>query len=188
MLCSCGNTQTHIAATRQTFDGIGVAMWSDGALTGCLGARLLDVPVARPKTNEARSLATRIGRLFLGEVCLYSANELGPLYKACRWAAERDGLPGTVRSRLKALNAPRFVPSWTVVETDRDGKVRERYWRLPRLLAAGTVIWDFANQSDRYQIMYSLPGSHGESLSPSGIKFKTLNEVSKFIQESRVKS
>lgn len=64
MLCSCGNTQTHIVATRQTFDGIGVAMWSDGALTGRLGALLFNVPVARPKTAEARNLAITLGGLF----------------------------------------------------------------------------------------------------------------------------
>jgi hypothetical protein len=69
------------------------------------------VPVARPRTDASRALEVRAARLFLGEVCLHSANDLGPLHKACRWAAARDGLPGTVRSRLKALNSTRLGAS-----------------------------------------------------------------------------
>lgn len=191
MNCSCGNTELHIVANRQTLDGIGVAMWSDGALTGCLGARLLDVPVSRPKTAEAQKLTVRTGRLFLGEVCLYASNDLGALYKACRWTAERDGLPGTVRSRLIAMTAPRFSTSWIVVETDRDGTVKKRYWRLPRLLMAGTVVWDTVNQNNRYEICYTLPDSQGrpfpQTITPSGIKFQTLPEVFQFIHEGLIR-
>lgn len=114
MSCSCGETTLHIVANRQTFDGIGIAMWCDGAVTGCLGAGLRNVPVARPRTDASRVLEVRAARLFLGEVCLHSASDLGPLHKACRWAAARDGLPGTVRSRLKTLNSTRLGASKAV--------------------------------------------------------------------------
>lgn len=182
MTCSCGSSTTHIVMSRRTYDNIIVELDSTGAVTGCLGYGLKGVPVVRPKTPEAVQKALTAGRLFLGEVCLYNQDDLGPLYAACRWAAERDGLPGTVRDRLKAQKTPNYRPSWTVVEMNRDGAAKERYWRLPRLLMAGTVIWDFMNRQDRYEIMYTIQGSNGETVAPSGIKFATLDEVSAFIR------
>ena len=45
-MCTCGTTDTHEIARRQTADGIGVVLWSDGAITGRLGVALHGIPGA----------------------------------------------------------------------------------------------------------------------------------------------
>ncbi len=180
--CSCGTSTPHVIARRMTADGIGVALHHDGAVTGRFGSGLEGVPVARPRTREARELALRVGWLFAGEVSLYDYSELGLLYAACRWAAAHDGLPGTVRSRM--AKPARLTPVWTVVSADRDGRPTCRYWRLPRLISPGTVVWDHVSvgaSGGRYEIHRIVRGSNDQTCNPSGIRFHTLDEVSSFI-------
>lgn len=182
--CTCGTIEAHITSRRMTADGIGVVCWSDGAITGRFGNAFPGVPVVRPRTAAAVGLARRAGNLFMGEVEIYDTSDLSALYRACRWAAERDGLPGTVRARFAQLQRPALTPTWTVESTDRDGRPTSRYWRLPRLLSPGTVVWDHVSvgaSGGRYEIHRTVRGSHGETCVPTGIRFNTLDEVSSFI-------
>jgi hypothetical protein len=184
--CSCGESRPHVVARRTTADGVSVEVWDNGAITGRFGFKLEGVPIARPRTQNAVDLARRAGQLFAGEVCIHDAADLGALYEACRWAAARDGLPGTVRARLAALQAPTLTPVWTVVSTDRDGRPTCRYWRLPRLLSPGTVVWDHVSvgaSGGRYEIGRVSPGDN--VFSTGGIRFHTLSEVSAFILSER---
>jgi hypothetical protein len=183
--CICGTTEPHVIARRMTADRIGVALWQDGAITGRFATGFPGVPIVRPRTSEARNLALRAGWLFMGEVEVHETDNLGDLYAACRWAAARDGLPGTVRARLAEIAKPGdLVPVWETVSVDRDGKVTSRYWRLPRMISAGTVVWDHVSvgaSGGRYEIHHVVPGSKGETVVPTGIRFTTLAAVSGFI-------
>ncbi len=187
ILCSCGEREPHVIALRTACDGVGVALWSDGAVTGHFGNALPCVPIMRPRTAAARCQALKAGRLLLGEVCIYRADELGDLYQACRWAAARDGLPGTVRARLTELRRGTLAPRWEVAETDRDGRTKARYWRVPRMIAGGTVVWDHVSsgRGGRYEIMREASGSRGQTVMPSGIRFARLADVSRFLLEER---
>lgn len=181
--CSCGESCIHPVARRRTSDGVSVALHSDGAVTGRFGFGLDGVPIVRPRTREARDLALRAGWLFVGEVEAHPYADIGQLYAACRWAAARDGLPGTVRARM--AKRPALKPAWTVVSADRDGRPTSRYWRLPRLLGAGTVVWDHVSvgaSGGRYEIHRVVKGSNGETCVPTGIRFATIEEVSDFIR------
>lgn len=180
--CSCGNTCDHVVARRTTFDGIHVQMHSDGAIVGRMGFKLEGVPVASPRTAEARGASIRAGWLFMGEVEAYDHDDLGALYEACRWAAARDGLPGTVRARL--ARPRRIAPVWTVVVADRDGHATSRYWRLPRMISPGTVLWDHVSvgaSGGRYEIHRVTPGSGQLTCEPTGIRFRTIDAAISFI-------
>jgi hypothetical protein len=98
--CSCGETRAHVIARRRTADFRDVELWSDGSVTGRFGHALPGVPIARPRSASSLALALRAGWLFMGEVEIHDTDDLGDLYAACKWAAARDGLPGTVRARL----------------------------------------------------------------------------------------
>lgn len=190
--CTCGgHSRIHVVARRTTADGIGIELHSDGAVTGKLGFGLDGVPIARPRTPEATARALVAGWLFVGEVLLYETSELAALYEACRWAAARDGLPGTVRARLARAQQPVLVPHWTVDSTDRDGRPTSRYWRLPRIIAAGVVVWDHVSvgaSGGRYEIMHVVPGSKGETIAPTGIRFATLGGVAAFLHRKGIPS
>lgn len=176
--------KNEVIARRKTYDGVGVELWSDGVVTGRLGYELPGVPLSRPRTVEAQDLALRAGWLFLGEVEIHGVDELGLLYQASKWAAERDGLPGTVRRRLRELTTPKVTPRWTVISADRDGRPTERYWQVPRLLVPSTAVWDYVSVGaslGRYEIYRAVPGTKQETYAPSGIKFSTLAEVSAFL-------
>ena len=152
------------------------------AVTGRFGFKLEGVPVARPRTAEAEavSVGLRAGWLFLGEVEIHPYADLGVLYQACRWAAARDGLPGTVRARL--ARPARLTPVWTVVSADRDGNPTCRYWRLPRMVSPGTVVWDHVSvgaSGGRYEIGHVAPGD--DVFSTTGIRFATLAEATAHI-------
>ena len=73
---------SHIIATRKTFDGIAVALWSDGLVTGRLGERVTGVKL--PSACAFRAI---------DDVCLYT------------WAE----LPAFVRSVAKAGRVPHTV-------------------------------------------------------------------------------
>lgn len=184
--CTCGSTEVHIVSRRTTADGKSVVLWNNGAVTGRFGHALAGVPTARPRKAESRALALKAGWLFMGEVGVHDVADLGDLYAACRKAATRDGLPGTVRALLAEKTEPgNLVPHWETVSTDRDGKVTSRYWRLPRMISAGTVVWDHVSagaSGGRYEIHRVVPGSKGGTIVPTGIRFSTLAAVSDFIR------
>lgn len=187
MICTCGEPESHVIAKRRTADNIAVLLWSDGAVTGRFGD-LPDVTRVRPRTREATNAALRAGWLLMGEVEIHNLSEVPALYGACRWTAERDGLPGTVRARLTEMRRPSLTPVWTVEMTDRDGKPTSRYWRLPRLVSPGTVLWDHVSvgaAGGRYEIHRIIPGTHGETCMPSGILFSTIRDAISFILAER---
>ena len=159
-----------IIARRNTADGIHVCLWADGSLTWAMG-RAIKGAWFNPKP-ERREVALRAGWLALGEAELYDSADVPDLCRAARYAAERDGLPGTLRKRLFATKCA-LVPSWTTQVADRDGKPRERVWVLPRLgLLAGTAVFDKGHGSDRYQVWHRISGTK-DSYEPSGFGFPT---------------
>lgn len=85
-------------ATRQTAQGHIVHLWPDGALTWALGAYVKGS--AHPRTPKQIELALRAGWLVMGEISVYDDDEVPALIEAARWAAQRDGLPGTMRDRF----------------------------------------------------------------------------------------
>lgn len=177
--CPCGSPHPHKIARRATADGISVEVWSDGAITGRMGFKLPGVPIARPRTDEAITLALAAAWLLAGEVEIHDLDEMGDLYAACRWTAARGGLPGDVRARLADIRRPKVSPVWTVLSTDRDGNATERYWRLPRLRWPGMVVWDHVSvgaSGGRYEIMHTVSGTQ-DTCVPSGIRFATLAEL-----------
>lgn len=183
--CSCGETRAHVIARRRTADFLDVELWSDGPVTSRFGHALPGVPIARPRSASSLALALCAGWLFVGEVEIHDTDDLGDLYAACKWAAARDGLPGTVRARLAEMRTPRLTPVWTVLRTDRDGRPTERVWRLPRMRWPGTVVWDHVSvgaRGRRYEIFYEVSGSDGTYTS-SGLRFRTLDEVSAHLRE-----
>lgn len=181
--CSCGNGAVHVVARRATFDGIGVELHSDGAVTGRLGSGIDGVPVARPRTATSRDLALRAGWLFVGECEVHNYTDLGALYEACRFVAARNGLPGDVRKRFHAERA--LVPAWTATATDRDGTPTERQWRLPRVLGRNLGVIDHVNHGarGRYEVVTIDPQDR-ETCHATGFSFRTLAELSAHLRAS----
>lgn len=177
MDCACGQTEAHQIARRRTADNLAVVLWSDGRLTGAFGA-LAGLPATAPRTDATRATALMAGWLFLGEVELYERGELARLYEASRWTAQRDGQPGTVRQRMH--RAPPLRPIWTVIQTDRDGRPVERYWRLPRLMWPGLSVWERRNAAEPYELMGV---DRFGTCTPTGFKFKTLEALSRHLHE-----
>lgn len=179
--CSCGNASDHVIATRRTADDKIVKLWSSGWLTWALGNAIKGS--AFPRTAEQRTRAMKAGWLVIGEVCLYDADDVSLLVAAARWAADRDGLPGTVRTRVRVLRAPRELrPTWETQECDRDGRPTLRVWRLPRLLGfAGLAVF---HERGSYEVMQAVRGrsplggrADGDVYAPTGFKRATLREV-----------
>src|SRR5690606_5589434 len=143
--CSCGEIKNHIIGRRQTADGKHIYLWSTGELTWVMG--FLVRGSARPKSEAQRREALCAGWLVLGDVCLYDQSEIKVLVRAARWAAKRDGMPGTMRARILANKAPRTVANWTVLQTDRDGRPTLRAW----IVRIGVAVW---HERGKYAIMY----------------------------------
>lgn len=179
--CSCGNAEPHVIARRRTFDGKDVCLWDDGTLTWAFGFAVKGAWFKPSEANRDRALAA--GWLVLGEVEIYDACEVSGLVQAARWAADRDGLPGTMRDRLHQPR-PVMAPAWTVLSADRNNKPTERVWTLPRLGPwAGHAVWDYCSQGrgGRYALYRRLPPARGHDGSrtgdstyePTGIRFAT---------------
>lgn len=177
MACPCGTSESHRVAHRRTADGVVVVLWDDGAVTGLMGLRLVGVPVVRPRTEAALSVARSAGWMFLGEVEIYDADEIGSLYAACRWAAEHGLSIGDARARLAGAHSVR--PSWTILSADRDGNPKERVWQLPRLRWPGLAVWDTCNAALRYEVMDR--DRHG-TCTTTGFKFATLAELAAHLE------
>jgi len=181
--CSCGEAKSHVVARRMTSDDVPIALWDNGALTwGSLGHFVKNS--SHPRTAEHARVALRAGRLVLGDVCLYDAKEVPTLVSAARWAAARDGLPGTMRARYRKLTEPRgLVPRWTVEERNARGEVVSRYWILPRLLDPTLAVW---HERGVYAVMRRTSGSlstlfradrQSQAFAPTGFEFKTQREL-----------
>lgn len=179
-MCTCGQPSPHIIATRTSADGLTVHQWDNGSLTGVMGYRLPGVPIRQPRTPEAEHRTRVAGRLFCGEVCLWDREDFAVLYAACEYAAARDGLPGTVRARLRALRHAPPRRHWTVTHTDRDGRPTERVCRLPALRWPGMAVWDYCggpgSAGGRYVIHERVKGAR-DSYQPTGFAFRTLRAL-----------
>lgn len=180
MTCPCGfSGGAHVVARRITADGIGVSMWSDGALGSRFGQGLPGVPMARPRSNGAAAVALRVGWLFLGSVELYDLDELPALYRACVRVARHGGDHGDVRAEA-SRKAP-LVPHWEVYEADRDGRPRIRFWRLQRLLWADMGVFDHVSHPrGRYEVVtIGRDSARGRDLAcTTGFHFATLDALS----------
>ena len=182
-ICSCGDPSPHIVARRTTIDGRIVVCWDDGAITTPLGRGIEGVPIARARTPDTILLARLAGALFMGEVALYGLGELGELYRACRWAAERDGLHGTVRARL-ARESPTLKPRWVVAMTDQQGRATERSWVLPRVRWPGVVVVDHPLEAGgRYVIVRRANGLEGADTWKKEARFRTIANLVKYLME-----
>ncbi len=171
--CSCGNAADHVVARRSTADGKSVLLWSDGSLTWAHGYVIKGS--ANPRSAAGRELALKAGWLIAGEVCLHDADDVPDLIAAARWTAARDGLPGTVRARLRAMREPKGPrPVWTVLEADRDGRPTLRVWKLPRLGWPGLAVW---HERGRYEVMRALPGRGRDTYTPTGFVRHSLREI-----------
>lgn len=173
----------------KTADGVGVTLWSDGAVTGRMGYALKGVPIVRPKTQAKRDAAIRAGFMLMSDLTLYDASELGAAYKAYRWAADRNKNHGQARARFSdGGKKPKgkvsgLKPKWTVLSADRDGKSTERVWRLPRIRWPGLVVLDHHSKGhggrERYELMSI---DRTELMTPTGFSFKNLSDLEKHLQ------
>ena len=178
-MCTCGETKPHIIATRTDLDGLHVTMWDDGAITGALGIGIKGVPIRRPKTAEQIEATRRIGRLFMGEVCIHSRAELPAVYAAAERAAKIDGLPGTLRRIYRERAAPRFTLKWTVEHADTRGQPVERSCRLPRMWWPGLVVFDFCGSTGSARGRYQLwrDDKRDGCCTPTGFQFATMRDL-----------
>jgi hypothetical protein len=74
--CSCGKQGRHVLATRQTFDGLTVQLWSDGTF----GTRFSTIPGLpfRPRKKVNMDALW----LFMHKVCLLEKSELATTFAA----------------------------------------------------------------------------------------------------------
>lgn len=182
-VCSCGDAEPHIIARRSTYDGKHVLLWDDGGLTWALGYAIRGS--SRPRTEAGVRLARIAGRLVLGDVCLYHADDVPDLIRAARWAAARGALPGDMRKRyseITALKGP--MPQWTVLSADRDGRSTVRVWRLPRLGGwEGLAVW---HERGRYEIVREVQHGTG-TYESTGFSAPTLGGVTDMLPMLRTK-
>lgn len=171
----------------KTHDDKSLVLWSDGSLTwGYAGTIVQGSPRA---TTPAQIEAGRdAGWLVLGDAPIYDAAEIPALVKAAREAVARgQRLPGAVRERFAAgeKRGRRLTPSWTVIQTDRDGRPRVRAWVLPRMLYGGMAVWDEQTGTGargRYQVMREI-GRTG-TYEPTGFQFDDLDALSEHLRQA----
>jgi hypothetical protein len=180
-----------IIARRRTADNIGIALWSDGSLTYWNGRAIKGS--AHPRTDEQRRQALAAGWNVIGNVELYDADELPRFIAAARKAP--GAMPGAVRAEFAraARKEKQLTPSWTVYETDRDGKPTIRVWKLPRLLYGGLAVFDYCGKRNssggRYVLMREL-GRGGRKHAPgtveaTGFRFNDLGALSEHLRRER---
>lgn len=151
-------------------------LWDDGELTWALGYSIQGS--ARPRTPQQAEAARRAGWLVLGEVSLYTAQEVPDLIRAARWVAERSGLPGDVRRRYRDITAPKGLRAeWTVIRADRDGRATVRVWRLPRLMWPGLIVW---HERGQYSILRETQRGT-EAYEDTGFRASTIREIHRLL-------
>lgn len=188
--CTCGCAEPHVVMSRMTADGLIVELWSDGPVTGAVGLGLPGIPMRRPRTPEALRVALKAGRLLLGEVCIHDRADLADLYAAAEWAAKRDGLPGTMRARMRAVRERPLLPklAWVVQSADRDGRPTSRFAMLPRLLYPGRAVVDHCGYGQaggvkRYELVDVVRDRCGDLVgSATGFSFANLAELWAFLR------
>ena len=187
LACTCGNTAPHRVAWRRTADGVHVELWHDGALTGAGGLALPGVPIARPRTEEARRRTLAAGWLVVGELArpseapdaaLYDAADLPGLYAAARRLVARDlgATPGELRAAFAEAEEraalARFPVRWEYVAPDC------RVGHLPRIRWPGLAVW---HERGVYEVMVERRGGSGvhtsTALHPTGFRFTTLRDL-----------
>lgn len=187
--CACGDARPHRVAWRRTSDGAHVELWHDGSLTGAGGLALPGVPIARPRTEEARREALAAGWLVAGELArssedpsaaLYDAAELPTLYTVARRLVASRGLavtPGELRAAFAETGEraaiERFPVRW---ETIAPGC---RVGHLPRIRWPGLAVW---HERGVYEVMMAqrvaAAGARtAEALVPTGFRFTALRDL-----------
>ncbi len=183
-LCSCGCTEPHEIMTRRSADERVIHLWSDGGLCSTLGLPVAGLVMRRRSAGaSAHARRMRIGRLFMGELCLWDLAEAPRLYAACERAADLDGLPGTVRRLMREEKPAVLSLVWEVLCTDRDGRPRERVARLNRIQWPGLVVMDFCggpgSRRGRYVLMTR---DRSDVLTDTGFAFATLADLGAHLQ------
>ena len=176
--------KSEIIARRKTSDDKTVSLWNDGSLTW--GAWNVIKGSPSPRTDAQIREALDAGWLVMGEIELYDADDVPRLIEVARKVARRGVSAGDLRREF-AKDAP-LKPKWQVQETDRQGRPTVRVWRLPRLSHPGMVIWDEVRGSHgaRYRVMTEIieRGRPSGTLSDTGVRFKDLTSLSKYLRET----
>lgn len=181
LTCSCGRSSVHVIAERETADGAGLRLWSDGALTGSGGYGFPGVPIARPRTAEAARAALAAGWLAIDEAGLYDADEMPALYAAARRLVARNpgAQPGDLRAAMADREVPRIPIRWEVLQADNRGETTCRVGTLPRLMWASVGVW---HESGRYEIMHEHgDGRGGHAWHGTGITFGSQRELFRYL-------
>lgn len=177
-----------ILARGKTYDDKVVLLWSDGSLTWALGNVIKGSPNARTSDGIKEALAA--GRLVMGEISIYNADEVTRLIEVARKVARKGGNPGDVRSGF-GKQAP-LKPHWTTLEADRGGKPTIRIWRLPRMTHPGLAVWDTLRNASRgrYEVMAEVrlgglgQRSGGGTYATTGVRFHDLTKLSQYLRET----
>lgn len=181
---SADRSKPEIIARRQTSDGKSVLLWNDGTLTWGMYDSIKGSPRARTDSQIREALDA--GWLVVGEIALYEADEVPRLIEVARKVARRGGSTSDLRSEF-AKAAP-LKPHWIVQEVDREGRPTVRVWRLPRISHPGVVIWDEIRGSHgaRYRVMTEIMerGRGSGTLADTGVRFKDLTSLSKYLRET----
>ena len=135
--CSCGHSERHVLARRQTFDERHLDLWSDGSITNYFGQHLHGLPTGRSPSREKLDA----GWLFMGEVELFNFDEAPNLWRAALTVAKRGGQPGDVRDEFARLAEPRIHFQWTTIRGDRDGRWTEQRCALDRFRWPGVAVF-----------------------------------------------
>lgn len=89
LICPCGCTEAHVIATRESFDGAKLSLWSDGAIThGRCGTYLRGLGNGRSRyARRVRALAVR---LVADDLCIFTAAEIPAVIKAAEGTYAHD--------------------------------------------------------------------------------------------------
>ena len=88
LACSCGCTEAHVIARRQTADGRHLAIWSTGEITYAIGLYLRGLGTPRSRWGvETRIKAVR---LMMDDFGAYDADEIPTLIRAAEGTYAHD--------------------------------------------------------------------------------------------------
>lgn len=179
-----------VVARRKTADDRQVALWSDGSLTwGGLGTVIKGSANARTPAQREEALAA--GRLVLGDLELYDADDVPDLIKAARKVARFGGTAGDMRRDFAKTREPKSKPVWQVLEVNRAGEPTLRVWRLSRLSHPGLAVWDDKRAPGagrgRYHVMVESSGRGRGTYHPTGVQFHDLTSLAKYLDETKAR-
>lgn len=177
-MCSCGQLTPHAILSRQTSDGETITLYSTGVFSG----RWPGLPVRAP-TPADLPFRLKAGRMFLGDLCLYSSEEVGAVWKAAVKAARGDGLPGTLRRLYRVANTPRLPLHWQITAADRQGRPTERQARLSALRWPGLAVFDFCGGPGSSRGRYQVFSVQGETAFPTGMCFSRLKDLQAYLED-----